>query len=37
VLTGGALFLPLWLAVTVLFAWSSSVISDTLSQEGVVE
>ena len=30
-------FLPLWLAVTVAFAWSSSVINDTRSQEGVVQ
>ena len=28
-------FLPLWLAVTVAFAWSSSVINDMRSQKGV--
>lgn len=30
-------FLPLWLAVTVAFAWSSSVIIDTRSQDGLVQ
>ena len=33
----GGRFLPLWLAVTIAFAWSSSVINDIRAKEGVVQ